>query len=120
MERHAAHRGRGSYRCRIGGGGELPGEPGRKAVSATELTRYDELEADRGVAALLIVVFHSYQQSRAVSTYGYEGTPIHVVLRNLDATVAWFFVLSGFLITLPFARAAVRQNREQSTRGFLI
>jgi peptidoglycan/LPS O-acetylase OafA/YrhL len=90
------------------------------SASASESTRYDELEAYRGLAALLIVVFHAYQHSRAVSTYVYAGTPVNVVFQNLDATVAWFFVLSGFLITLPFARAAVHQDREQSARGFLI
>jgi len=90
------------------------------SAPARESTRYDELEAYRGVAALLIVVFHAYQHSRAMFTYVYQGTPINVVLQNLDATVAWFFVLSGFLITLPFARAMVRQDQAQSTRGFLI
>jgi peptidoglycan/LPS O-acetylase OafA/YrhL len=85
--------------------------------------RYEELEAYRGIAALLIVVFHAYQFSRqgaGLTRYVYEGTPLHVVFHNLEAAVAWFFVLSGFLVFLPFARAAIEQTRSESARGFLI
>lgn len=85
--------------------------------------RYEELEAYRGVAALLIVVFHAYQFSRqgaGLTRYVYEGTPLHVVFHNLEAAVAWFFVLSGFLVFLPFARSAIKQERQESARGFLI
>lgn len=89
-------------------------------TAATEQNRFKELEAYRGVAALGIVLFHAYQHSRIGTTYVYEGTLIHLVLRNLEAGVAWFFALSGFLIFLPFARAAVEQRRPQSARSFLI
>jgi peptidoglycan/LPS O-acetylase OafA/YrhL len=85
--------------------------------------RFEELEAYRGVAALLIVVFHAYQFSRegsAAQRYVYEGTPLHYVLGNLDAGVAFFFALSGFLVFLPFARAAIEQRGRQSARGYLI
>jgi peptidoglycan/LPS O-acetylase OafA/YrhL len=82
--------------------------------------RFDELEAYRGVAALGIVLFHAYQHSRIGNTYVYEGAPIHLMLRNLEAGVAWFFALSGFLIFLPFARAAVEQRQPQSARGFIV
>src|SRR5687768_15538239 len=71
--------------------------------------RFAELEAYRGIAALLIVVYHVYQYARAGNPvrFPYEGHPIHVALRNLEAPVAWFFVLSGFLIFLRFARVIV-------------
>lgn len=84
--------------------------------------RFEELEAYRGIAALLIVVFHAYQYSREgmhLQEYVYEGTPLHVLFSNLETAVAWFFVLSGFLIFLPFARAAATQDRSWSTREFL-
>jgi peptidoglycan/LPS O-acetylase OafA/YrhL len=97
-------------------GGALP--PSQKRHSGQG--RFVELEAYRGIAALLIVVYHAYQNSRVVATYVYEHTPIHVVLRNLEAGVAWFFVLSGFLIALPFVHAALEQRQPQSARGFLI
>jgi peptidoglycan/LPS O-acetylase OafA/YrhL len=97
----------------------------REDVPATPATprRFEELEAYRGVAALLIVVFHAYQFSRegsAAQRYVYEGTWLHYVLGNLDAGVAFFFALSGFLVFLPFARAAIDQRGRQSARGYLI
>lgn len=85
--------------------------------------RFDELEAYRGIAALLIVVFHAYQYAREalkVPTYPYEGTPLHLLFHSLDVSVSWFFVLSGFLVFLPFARSAIGQQPRPSTRGFLI
>ena len=89
----------------------------------TDGRRFDELDAYRGLAALLIVIFHAYQYSRQAtqqSHYVYEGTPFHYVFGNLDAGVAWFFALSGFLLFMPIARAAIRQSEPQSTRGFLV
>ncbi len=85
--------------------------------------RFEGLEGYRGIAALLVVVFHAYQYSRegtGTARYVYEGTPLHTLFSNLDATVAWFFVLSGFIIFLPFARAAIDRGRAQTARGFLI
>jgi peptidoglycan/LPS O-acetylase OafA/YrhL len=97
-------------------------EVGRSAPAAPA-ARFEELEAYRGVAALLIVVFHAYQfskQGTGAARYVYEGKPLHALFHNLEAAVAWFFVLSGFLVFLPFARAAIDQKRPQSARGFLV
>ena len=84
--------------------------------------RFEGLEAFRGLAALLIVVFHAYQYSRegiGQGRYVYEGTAAGAFLSGLDTVVAWFFVLSGFLIFTPFARAALQQ-RPYSPWGFLV
>jgi peptidoglycan/LPS O-acetylase OafA/YrhL len=103
---------------------------GRPAIATTardrqpqSSERFEGLEAYRGIAALLIVIFHSYQFTRegtGRATYVYDGTWLDVVLRNLEAGVACFFVLSGFLIFLPFARAALGDGAVQSGRGFLV
>src|SRR5438045_4498932 len=98
-------------------GQDLAPAPAAGGVSPSEAARrFDGLEAYRGIAALLIVVYHAYQHSRLRSAYVYDGTPLHVLLRNLEAGVAWFFVLSGFLIVLPFARAAVHRRKAEDTR----
>ena len=85
--------------------------------------RFEGLEAYRGIAALSIVVFHAYQYSREglqLDGFVYEGTPWHTLFHNLDGAVSWFFVLSGFLIFLPFCQAAVDQGSRRSARRFLI
>lgn len=100
--------------------GPAPAKPGSSLKESREHARYDELEAFRGFAALGIVIFHAYQHSRVGQTYVFENTPFHLLFRHLDAGVAWFFVLSGFLIFLPFARAALHQQGAASVRGYLI
>lgn len=83
--------------------------------------RFEGLEAYRGIAALLVVIYHAYQHSRVDSPrYVFEGTLLHPFFRNLETGVDWFFVLSGFLIFLPFARTAVDQTSVTSVRGFLV
>ncbi|MBA2264134.1 MAG: acyltransferase, partial [Chloroflexi bacterium] len=75
------------------------------------------------MAALLVVVFHAYQYSRegtGTSREVYTGTLLHLLFHNLEAPVAWFFVLSGFLLFLPFSRAAIEQRGLPSSRGFLL
>ncbi|MDO8753602.1 MAG: acyltransferase [Anaerolineales bacterium] len=87
---------------------------------AGETKRFEALEAYRGVAALMIVVYHAYQHSRIVQTYVYEATPLHLLLRSLDSGVSFYLALSGFLIFLPFAYACLGQRPYSSARGFLI
>ena len=85
--------------------------------------RFEGLEAFRGIAALMMVVFHAYQYSRegtGTQRYVYEGTPAHTFFHGLEAGVSWFFVLSGFLIFLPFAYSAVSQGSPRSARRFLV
>lgn len=83
--------------------------------------RFLELDAYRGIAALSIVVYHVYVYARDdAGRYLFEGTWLDLFLRILDSGVAWFFVLSGFVIFLPFARAVIKQRGAQPTRRFLI
>jgi peptidoglycan/LPS O-acetylase OafA/YrhL len=89
-------------------------------VSTAENERFESLEAFRGIAALMVVIFHAYQTSRIVVAYVYQGTLIHILLRSLDSGVSVFLALSGFLIFLPFARALIGDRPRQSARAFLI
>ncbi len=84
--------------------------------------RFEGLDAYRGIAALSLVVFHTYQYSRegtGADKYVYEGTVWDTLFKALDVTV-WFFVLSGFLIFLPFARAAIKHGNPPAVLDFLI
>lgn len=89
--------------------------------TGSERVRFAELDAYRGVAALLIVIHHLYLQTRdGHDRYLYEGALPHLLFVNLDAAVTGFFVLSGFLVFLPFARAAAAQRGPVSPRVFLV
>jgi peptidoglycan/LPS O-acetylase OafA/YrhL len=91
------------------------------APSARPDSRFPELQGQRGLAALLIVLFHVYQYDRSGpdGRYPLEDSPLHPLLVGLDGTVDWFFVLSAFLLTLPYARA-LRDGRPLTTaRDFL-
>jgi peptidoglycan/LPS O-acetylase OafA/YrhL len=95
----------------------------RGAARGDRPVRFEGLEAYRGIAALSVVVFHAYQYSREglqLDRFVYEGSKWHTLFHNLDGAVSWFFVLSGFLVFLPFSYAAVRHGRRRSARSFLI
>ncbi len=100
-----------------------PAERGRRSVDRAEraVGRHAGLEGYRGLAALLIVVYHVYQQMRAGpdARYPYEGSPWHPLLVGLDSFVGLFFVLSAFLLGLPYARAALAGELPVSARTFL-
>jgi peptidoglycan/LPS O-acetylase OafA/YrhL len=95
----------------------------RGAARGDRPVRFEGLEAYRGIAALSVVVFHAYQYSREglqLDRFVYEGSKWHTLFHNLDGAVSWFFVLSGFLVFLPFSYAAVSQGSRRSARSFLI
>ena len=78
--------------------------------------RYDELDGYRGLAALGVVLFHATANAYAHA----PGTPALAVLRNLDLGVDLFFALSGFVIFLPFARAALAGGSPVALGAFAI
>jgi peptidoglycan/LPS O-acetylase OafA/YrhL len=81
---------------------------------------YGEVDGYRGIAALLIVLLHAYQKPGiSIDRSTGAGIFVDLLLRNLDLAVDWFFVLSGFLLFLPFVRAALEQQGQLSSRDFL-
>ena len=91
-----------------------------EALPAAPDLRFPELQGQRGLAALCIVVFHVYQYDRSGpdARSPLEGTWAHPLLLGLDGMVDWFFVLSAFLLTLPYARALRDGRPLTSARDF--
>ena len=97
-------------------------DPARpEAPSRPSDARFPELQGQRGLAALCIVVFHVYQYDRSGpdARSPLEGTWAHPLVFGLDGMVDWFFVLSAFLLTLPYARALRDGRPLTSARDFL-
>ncbi len=62
----------------------------------------------RGLAALAVVTFHAYQHNRSGpdSAWPWSGAA-HRTMLGTELFVEMFFVLSGFVLWLPVARAAL-------------
>jgi peptidoglycan/LPS O-acetylase OafA/YrhL/4-amino-4-deoxy-L-arabinose transferase-like glycosyltransferase len=75
-------------------------------------TRNREIEGLRAVAALAVLVTHV-----SLNAMGNRG-PFGGMLARLDVGVAVFFVLSGYLLYRPFARAILRDEPLPSIRRY--
>lgn len=74
----------------------------------------------RALAAFSVVLFHAYQHHR----YGADGTwpwdgAAHRLMTGTDLFVDMFFVLSGLVLWLPIARAALDGNTDKPGRVLL-
>lgn len=68
-----------------------------------------------------MVVYYAYKETRdAAGQMLCAGSWPHPLLSGLEGAVGWFFVLSGFVIFLPFARAAVAGQEPIDGRRFLV
>lgn len=78
------------------------------------------LDALRAIAAVSVLGFHAYQNNRPDgSTYPWSGFPNELMLSS-EAFVALFFVISGFLLYLPVARAAIEDRPQRPGRMMLL
>ncbi|MGL5865760.1 MAG: acyltransferase family protein [Dermatophilaceae bacterium] len=73
----------------------------------------------RGLGALSVLVFHAYQYHRSGpdSAWPWSGLA-HRLMIGTDLFVDMFFVLSGLLLWLPVARAAIRGDTH--ARGHML
>ncbi|WP_246258287.1 acyltransferase family protein [Amycolatopsis anabasis] len=78
-----------------------------------------QLDVYRALAAMAVATFHAYQSNRG-RHWPLEGTVWHELLMATDMFVAMFFVLSGLLLGLPVAKAALGDAPPRSGRVFLI
>ena len=91
--------------------------PASESTGATRRVRFDALDAVRGLAALAVVGFHAYKDI-VKGTPGGSG-PGSTIAYSLSWGVPVFFVLSGFLIYLPFAEAIAARRPMPETARFL-
>jgi peptidoglycan/LPS O-acetylase OafA/YrhL len=82
--------------------------------------RWRELDAIRGIAACIVVFWHFYQLLTPATLpvllrLGMEGTPLYIIISGSES-VMLFFLLSGFVLSLPFHRSPNRLNY----RSFLV
>ncbi|WKN50150.1 acyltransferase [Nocardioides sp. Arc9.136] len=77
--------------------------------------RFPALDALRAVGALAVLTTHVAFWSGDYGQHGFWGT----LLSRLDAGVAVFFVLSGFLLSRPYLARAATGLPRPSTRSYL-
>ena len=79
------------------------------------------LDALRAIAAVGVLAFHAYQNNRftGTDTYPWTGLP-HELMLSSDALVDLFFVISGFVLWLPVARAALDGRPQRPGRVLLL
>lgn len=84
-------------------------------------TRFTELDGYRGLAALAVVAYHALAAPAALGLSGGQAAGWQVAfIVPLNVAVAWFFVLSGLVVSLPFARAALGDGPVPAASVFLM
>jgi peptidoglycan/LPS O-acetylase OafA/YrhL len=76
--------------------------------------RIDALDGVRAIAAISVLLYHVVALT-GHTQHGATG----MVLSQLKAGVAMFFVISGFVLYLPYARATAGDESLPSTRAFV-
>jgi peptidoglycan/LPS O-acetylase OafA/YrhL len=93
----------------------------RQAEGAPARSGVREIQGYRGLAALSTVIFHVWQQ---YWSYDAEGSHPPIENRYVAAglsfeVIDFFFVLSAYLLTLSYARAAIDGGSIRTARSFL-
>src|ERR1700752_5319544 len=85
-----------------------------QSANAAASSRYEEMDSLRGAAAMMVVLNHfflaSYPTGRSEDLVRFLADP----LQNGPAAVILFFLLSGFVLSIP-----VWREKSQSYRVFL-
>jgi peptidoglycan/LPS O-acetylase OafA/YrhL len=83
-----------------------------------------EIDGLRSVAIMSVVLFHAAGYFAAASNHGTDGTAIDAFLTRLlhvfDYGVPVFFVISGFILALPFAAHHLRGEKKPGLRTYFL
>jgi peptidoglycan/LPS O-acetylase OafA/YrhL len=83
-----------------------------------------EIDGLRSVAIMSVVLFHAAGYFAAASKHGTDGTAIDAFLTRLlhvfDYGVPVFFVISGFILALPFAAHHLRGEKKPGLRTYFL
>ncbi|MGH9208506.1 MAG: acyltransferase family protein, partial [Acidimicrobiales bacterium] len=88
-----------------------------RAVSSASIStgRSTHLDILRAIAALMVIGYHA--NGLVAGSTGGGGLWLR---DNVDSGVELFFVLSGYLIALPFLRALAAGSRAPDTRSYAL
>lgn len=85
------------------------------------MSRRIRLDGYRALGALAVLSFHAYQFNRRPGgAWPLEGSYWHEVMLSTDLFVSLFFVLSGFLLGLPYVRSSLGDAKPRGARVFLL
>src|SRR5699024_6525476 len=76
-----------------------------KNTGVVELRRYEEIDSLRGIAALTVIIAHGLAIFSLPSNL-LDVTPLYFFWSAHEAVI-FFFVLSGFVLTLPFLKKKI-------------
>lgn len=94
-------------------------QPRRRRTIERPTGRFADLEGYRGIAALAVVLYHVHQH--VLQSGGpMPGWWANRLLQGLDGFVDLFFVLSAFLLTLPFAQASLAGQAQPDGTTFVV
>jgi peptidoglycan/LPS O-acetylase OafA/YrhL len=89
--------------------------------SAVRDRRRFPLDAVRGVAAVLVILFHANQNQRQGAwVAGFDGRVAEALALVSEFAVGLFFVLSGFVLFLPWVREGLSGRSGRSGREMLL
>src|SRR5580704_5489875 len=86
---------------------------------------FPEIDGIRFLAIILVVLFHTHGYFMGKSTMKFTDDPgqynlLNTFLVNGDRGVELFFVLSGFILCLPFAHHYINNGKKVSLKKYFL